>query len=437
MRNHLIFTLIICLFLFLPKNGFGQKTMPLAELDALSYKLILEPDLKQKSLKGSMMVHFLKKGTSNEVAFDCGGLEIDEVKCAELLSYRKENQKLIVKLDKMRQSDYLMAIKYHGSPRQGVQFFPEIQQAYSVFNTQDWMPCNRAPHDRASIMISLLTPDSLQGISNGRLVEKLKATPTQTSLTWEHQTPIPAYTYGFAIGKFQTYDLRVDNATFQCFSHQHSPAEMAQIFKESGLMLRFFEEKAGVKLLFQHYNQILGQAEISQEMAGFTVLRNSYGQEVLKDSTSINLGAHELAHQWWGNMLTCTTWNHFWLNEGFAVFMSSAFKESRFGRESYLKDMEIYKQTYQQVKDKGKDKPLIMPWNNPSPEDRSLVYYKGAYVLHLLREELGEDLFWQGIKKYTQTHYGKSVSTKDFQITMEKACQKDLQAFFAQWCYGK
>lgn len=431
-------TLLILVSLSLASYCFAQNQATPAALDVLSYKLILEPDLLQKSLKGEMMVRFVKNGPAGEVALDCGSLVIDDVKGAELISYRKENQKLILKLDKMAQSSYLMAIKYHGSPRQGIQFFPEIQQAYSVFSTWEWMPCNKALSDRASIQISLLIPDSLVGIGNGRLVEKLKLDKSKMSLTWVHDNPVPAYIFGFAIGKFQAYDEHSGGATFQCFSQDYSPAEMASIFKESANMLRFFEAKSGVKYPLQQYNQILGKAEVSQEMAGFTVIRNTYGKEVLKDSTQINLGAHELAHQWWGNGVTCINWNHFWLNEGFAVFMSSAFKEHRFGRASYLKDIEEYRQNYQKVKDKGLDKPLVFPnWNNPTADDRILVYYKGAYALHQLREELGDELFWQGIQEYTKAYYGKEVNTQDFQKALEKATQKDLQAFFKQWCYGK
>ena len=433
----MLIRLVLGLFL-LANYGFAQNKVMPTVLDVLSYKLILEPDLLQKSLKGEMIIRFVKTGPSAEVVLDCGSLSIDDVKCAEMISYRRENQKLFLKLNKMVESNYLMAIKYHGSPRQGIQYFPEIQQVYSVFSTSQWMPCNNVLSDRASIEISLVIPDSLVGIGNGRLVEKLKLDKGKMSLTWVHENPVPAYIFGFAVGKFQAYDQDLGGATFQCFSKDHSPAEMALIFKENANMLRFFEAKSGVKYPLQQYNQVLGKAEISQEMAGFAVIRNTYGQQVLKDSTQINLSAHELAHQWWGNGVTCVTWNHFWLNEGFAVFMSSAFKELRFGRSSYLKDIEEYRQSYQKVKDKGLDKPLVFPnWNNPSADDRTLVYYKGAYVLHLLREELGDEPFWLGIQEYTQTHYGKAVSTQDFQKTMEKATQKDLQAFFNQWCYGK
>ena len=91
---------------------------------------------------------------------------------------------------------------------------------------------------------------------------------------------------------------------------------------------------------------------------------------------------------------------------------------------------------YQKVQAAGKDRSLVFPdWNRPTPEDRTLVYQKGAYVLHLLREEMGEQAFWAGIRKYTRAYYGKSVTTADFQAAMERASRKKLTAFFDQWVY--
>jgi aminopeptidase N len=148
------------------------------------------------------------------------------------------------------------------------------------------------------------------------------------------------------------------------------------------------------------------------------------------------LGAHELAHQWWGNMVTCRNWNHFWLNEGIATFMAAAYKEHRFGREEYLREIESNRVAYQKVHDLGKDRSLVFPdWLNPTAEDRTLVYDKGAYVLHLLRGELGERAFWAGIQLYTRKYFGKSVTTPDFQKMMEQASGKDLTHFFSKWIY--
>ena len=145
---------------------------------------------------------------------------------------------------------------------------------------------------------------------------------------------------------------------------------------------------------------------------------------------------HEAAHQWWGNMVTCHAWTEFWLNEGFATFMAAAYREQRFGRDVYVKDVASMKARYEQVRERGNDRPLVFSsWDRPTADDRTLVYQKGAYVLHELRELVGDAAFWAGIRRYTTEHFGKSVTTADFQTAMEQASGMDLRAFFDRWVY--
>ncbi len=133
----------------------------------------------------------------------------------------------------------------------------------------------------------------------------------------------------------------------------------------------------------------------------------------------------------------CKNWNHFWLNEAFATCMSAAYNEYRFGKEKYNADINSYLDVYQGIKLRGNDKSLVFRgWLNPSRDDRNLVYFKGAYVLHLLRQELGDEAFWKGIKFYSQSYFGKSVSTIDFQSAMEQSCGRDLDAFFSEWVFS-
>jgi aminopeptidase N len=201
-------------------------------------------------------------------------------------------------------------------------------------------------------------------------------------------------------------------------------------------MIDFYEDKAGVKYPYPTYSQVLAAGGVEQEMSSFTALRETYGHDVLANERAIWLGAHELAHQWWGNMVTNRDWTHFWLNEGIASFMASAYKEHRFGRTEYLKDIEEYRLNYEKLRTAGKDRSLVFAdWNNPTAEDRTLVYDKGAYVIHLLRTELGEQTFWSGIRLYTRSYFGKSVTTADFQRAMEEASKRNLQEFFNKWVY--
>jgi aminopeptidase N len=110
--------------------------------------------------------------------------------------------------------------------------------------------------------------------------------------------------------------------------------------------------------------------------------------------------------------------------------------EQRFGRAEYVREVETYRPSYQKVRDAGKDKSLVFPdWLHPTNEDRALVYDKGAYVLHLMREQLGEQAFWEGIRLYTRRYFSKSLTTADFQAAMERASGKSLADFFSKWVY--
>src|SRR5262249_31150989 len=160
------------------------------------------------------------------------------------------------------------------------------------------------------------------------------------------------------------------------------------------------------------YTQVLVANTAGQEAAGFSMLSDAYGRAVLNDPPAISLIAHELAHQWWGNLVTCRDWTHFLLNEGFATFMAAAYDDRRFGSEAYRGDIEGIRVRYGEVRQTGGDRSLVFPdWNRPSASDRTIVYQKGAFVLHVLRELLGDEPFWAGIRRYTIAHAGRSVTT--------------------------
>jgi aminopeptidase N len=261
-------------------------------------------------------------------------------------------------------------------------------------------------------------------------------TNSKTIYEWRQEIPVPTYTFGFAAGRFRTLTEKHGHVRLLYLAEQFHEDELRRIFRDTADAIKFYEDRAGVRYTDATYTQVLAAGGVEQEMSGFTVMRESYGHEVLANERALWLGAHELAHQWWGNMVTCRDWNHFWLNEGMATFMAAAYKEHRFGRAEYLREIEASRASYQKVRDAGKDRSLVFPdWLHPTSEDRTLVYDKGAYVLHLLREELGERAFWAGIRRYTRAHFGKSVMTPDFQRAMEQASGKNLAKFFSRWVY--
>ena len=430
--------ILLCAFSFSIAIASAQTS---AAVDVHHYNLSIEPDIPTKTLKGSARIRFASNVNNlTSVEFDSGALEIDSVLqsgAARVFAVKDRRLKITVPAMKARQTTEL-EITYHGTPKYGIRFFPETSQVYTVFSTSQWTVCVDAPEDRATLSLTLILPPNLTPQSNGRLVSKRQSQNNKIASTWEQKNPIPTYIFGFAVGPFRVVTEKKYGVEFQYLVTSFTDDEARKIFRDTPDMLQFYEKVAGVKYGDKTYAQVLASGGVEQEMSSFTAMNEPYGKGVLADEKDIWLAAHEFAHQWWGNMVTCRDWNHFWLNEGIANFMTAAYIEHRFGRKAYLKEIERYQTSYEKVRDAGKDKSLVFPdWNRPTREDRILVYDKGAYVMHLLREEMGERAFWNGVRTFTKRYFGKSVVTADFEVVMGEAHGKRLDQFFRRWVYLK
>ena len=410
------------------------------KIDVLNYSVTLEPDIAGKSIKGIVVIQFLIESNNlTHAEFDCGDLTIDSVRLGGAPAhFAVTDHRLKVSLPSGLKTKEIREIEvnYHGTPRFGIRFFPDRQQVYTVFSTSQWMVCVDDPADKATLTFRLILPPTLTPVANGNFVSQRDFASNKRVSEWRQGTAIPSYIFGFAVGPFQVLKEKTRNVELRYLATNYSEAELRRIFRDTPGMLDFFERRAGVKYADRMYTQVLAAGSVEQEMSSFTALKESYGKQLLDNEQDLWLAAHEFAHQWWGNMVTCRDWNHFWLNEGIATFMAAAYLEHRFGRAIYLREIETYRSNYEKVRAAGKDKSLVFPdWLRPTREDRILVYDKGALVLHLLREEMGERAFWNGLSIFTQSHFGKSVVTSDFVTAMEEANGKSLEKFFAEWVY--
>ena len=436
-----VLTLLLALC-WSPETKSQEIDLP-APIDVISYEAQIEPEIPAKSVSGKVLISFVVlQNNLAEVEFDCGNLTIEAVsENAEKLAFKTSDHRVRITLLHAAKTGEKRAVKveYHGAPQFGINFFPERQQVYTEFSTSQWLVCIDAPADKATFKLKLILPAKLKVTASGRLLrERGLARGGKSFSEWEQKTAVSSYTFGFAAGAFQEASANYRSVRLRYLADSFSDAELKQMFADTADMIGFYERVAGVRYLDSTYTQVLAMGDPAQEMSSFTVMSEDYGREVLKDKGELWLIAHELAHQWWGNMVTCLDWRHFWLNEGMATFMAAAYKEHRFGRAEYLKEIAKSRARYEKVKAAGKDKPLVFPdWNKPSREDRTIVYHKGAFVLHLLREELGDKVFWRAIKDYTVKYYGQSVTTDEFEKSVEKTSGRDLSKFFTKWVYGE
>ncbi len=449
------------LLIFFSSNTNAQRLA----FDVIHYDAEVEPDIASKTVRGKVVLRISTSPPVNahakrrtptgynshvyQIELDCGQLVIDYVSEGKMplkFELADNHLKVFIPLSQIKVRN--IAIAYHGTPRRGIRFFPEQEQVYTVFSTSQWLPCIDAPHDKATLRMRLILPRAWTAVANGTLVRKISASSSRKIVhEWLQDKPISTYTFGFAAGRFVVVSERPGRPKLRYLvpiiakgpnssRPMFTPDEARRIFRDTSDMIEFYEDRSGVRYSDDAYTQVLATGGVEQEMSSFTALRDSYGKEVLANERAVWLGAHELAHQWWGNMVTCRDWNHFWLNEGIATFMAAAFLEHRYGREEYLKEIETYRTNYEKVRAAGKDKSLVFPdWLHPTTDDRTLVYDKGAYVLHLLRQELGEEPFWSGLRFYTRRYWTRSVTTPDFQRAMEEGSGKRLEAFFQRWVY--
>ena len=333
-----------------------------ASMDVLHYSATLEPDIAAKSVKGTVRIRFSTE--SQEAELNCGDLAIDSVRLAgTTLKFSVMDHRLRVSLPPAPRAGHVREIEidFHGTPRYGIRFFPDRQQVYTIFSTSQWMVCVDDPADKATLTFRLILPANLTAVANGQLVSQRALPKNKRVSEWRQSTAIPTYIFGFAAGPFHVVKEKRRNVELQYLATNYTPAEVRRIFRDTPDMLDFFEDRAGVKYADRTYTQVLAAGGVEQEMSSFTALRETYGKQLLDNEQQLWLAAHEFAHQWWGNMVTCRDWNHFWLNEGIATFIAAAYLEHRFGRAAYLREIETYRANYEKVRAAGKDKSLVFP----------------------------------------------------------------------------
>lgn len=408
------------------------------------YHLQLNPDIQIRSISGQLNLIIAAPTTDYDVlVLSVGDLFIDSVAIVTDRSiapeFTTQDGQLVIDLSSLPSAEQTeLEISYHGSPTFGLRFGGIGQEISTAFSTEQWMPVQVEPSLRATFSLDLVVPEKFTVVATGTHLNSETIDDGRVIQRWHEEEPMPAYLFGFVAGVFtQAKDDSASPTLRYLGPPNFSEQQLATIFADTRDALSFFENVSGIAYPDPEYAQVLLPNGYGQELNGMAVLDDSYGTAVLEDSNAIWLAIHEIAHQWWGNRVTNAEWTHFWLNEGIVSFLTAAYFEQRYGREAYDKLIGESRRQYELLINSSVDKPLVFPdWDSPTRSDRMVVYEKGAYVMHLLREQLGDELFWTGLKEYTQRHWQNSVYSEDLQRAMEDATGTDLGSFFAKWVYN-
>lgn len=362
----------------------------------------------------------------------------DSVK-GPVIAYSHANDQLKLLLDRQFQhGEHVdVTVYYHGSPQytswnlpfffqyDGHWLITTLSQPYAARN---WWPCKDQPDDKAdSVSISVTVPESLVVASNGRLESVEYLSGNRARYNWLETYPIVTYLVSLAIAQYELVVEWYVSAEGDSVPVHHYVVEAD-----------WADEFAAVIPAMGIFADLFGPYPFEREKYGHALFPWDGGMEH-QTCTSIgwfpdysgwnDILVHELAHMWWGDMVTCETWHHIWLNEGFAVYSEALWHEAIGGEEAYH--------------DKISDERYLGPGTiyvedplNDNIFDYGLTYQKAGYVLHMLRHVVGEQFFFGGLMNYRQTHEYSTAVTDDFRDCIEDLGWGDLDWFFDQWIYS-
>ena len=414
--------------------------------------LTLDPEVTH--IEGSVTHHIsaLQEETG-VILLHADELTIDEVTNGDgdALQWQHDGESLTITPGKPLHvgDEYDVTIRYHGTPRRGIYFihpdagYPDKRhEAWTQGQDEDakyWFPCFDHPSEKASTELIARVPEGYTALSNGALLSSETKDGT-TVWHWKQQLPHSAYLVTLAVGRFEEVMLEDGPVPMAAYVPEGTREDAIRAFGKTPAMVRHFSERFGIEYPYEKYAQVVVQDFIFGGMENTTATTMIdiilFDERAALDFDMDDLVAHELAHQWWGDLLTCREWSHGWLNEGFATWSEVLWKEHDKGLDEADYDRLLMMRRYFQ-EDSGEYRRPIVDRRYEEPIDLfdRHLYEKGGLVLHMLRHELGEAAYWRAVHTYAAHNRGRTVVTEDLRRAIEDATGRNLDGFLDQWVY--
>lgn len=344
-----------------------------------------------------------------------------------------------------------LSVQYHGSPRR--HFFwrdtdrdGELKTANMIFTLCEpvgasyWFPCLDYPSDRTSSEVIATVPKGFTSISNGDLTSRTVSADGQWETHhWLFAPEHVTYLISLVVGKFGVVHDTWRGIPVDYYCKPGMEEDARATMGNTPAMLDFYSRIFGVDYPYSKYAQVPVKDFPAAGMEHTTC--TTMFEHIVKDPHALlgddedGLISHELVHQWFGDLLTCKSWPHLWLNEGFATYFQAVWTEHANGKDEFLCDLYGKAESYFHEAE-SYTRPIVTNQFESAGEmfDRH-AYPKSAWVLHMLRNELGDALFYRAIQHYCRSHQNQLVDTDDFQNACETVSGKSLDRFFEQWVY--
>jgi len=439
--------------------------------DLVHTKLDVHFDYTNQFLNGKEWVtlkpHFYP---TDSLRLDAKGMDIKQVSLvngAQLipLKYVYDDNSLLIKLDRnyLAKEQYTVYLDYTAKPNllkvqgsaaindaKGLYFINpdertanKPRQIWTQGETEAssaWFPTIDRPNQKTTAEISMTVLDNYVSLSNGALSNQQKNSDGTRTDTWKMDLPHAPYLFMMAVGDFKIYQDKYNNIPVDYYLEPKYAPYAKDIFGKTPAMMDFYSKTLGVPYPWNKYAQIVCRDYVSGAMENTSA--TLHGEHVQKtkrellDDNQEGTIAHELFHQWFGDLVTAESWSNLTMNESFATFGEVIWREHDGGKDRGDKSRFEKLQSYLKSTKNGKS-PTLARYYYHDKEDMfdNISYAKGSLILYALKEQMGDEAFYQSLKKYLTDNSFKTGEPQQLRLAMEEVTGKDWAPYFNQWYY--
>ena len=412
-------------------------------------------NVEQRQVRGevSESVAALRDGIS-ELKFDSVDLKIESVEVdGKTAKFSILPKQLVVSLVRPaeRGERHKVLIRYEGQPKKGLYFilpdknYPhqpkEVWTQGEAEDTRYYVPLYDYPNDRTTSEMLLTVPAAWITVSNGRLVGVKDESDGMKTWDWKQSEPLSTYLLSAVAGEFVEREDSWHGVPLRYVVPHGEESAIEPTFARTKEMLDLFSSRLGVPYPWQQYAQTFVDEFVAGGMentSATTLTTRALVNPKLAAENRVGadtVTSHEMAHQWFGDLVTCKDWGNLWLNEGFATYFQHFWMEQHYGADDA--EYEFWRDQNQWFRQTRLfPVPIVSRDFEDSTEFEGNIYDKGSWVLKMLREKLGDDDFFRALHRYLETNRGQNVVTADLQKSIEQATSVNVDQFFQQWVYG-
>ena len=443
--------LFVFTFLALPETTFTQdQDRRLQEIDIQHYRFQLELNDADNVIKGEATIDISFLKPINEFTLDLvalqeeegKGMKVQKIKIGEQqLDFQHQGEALRITLGSTTQpgTQKSLTIYYQGIPADGLIIGRNKYGDRTFFGdnwpnrAHHWLPTVDHPADKATVEFIVIAPNHYQVIANGIQIEETDVSPQSKLTHWKTEVRLPTKIMVIGVARFAVQlSGKVGDIPVQTWVYPQNRDEGFYDFHQAIKVLQFFIDNIG-----PYPYKKLANVQSKTRYGGMENASNIFYTEssVTGQRQHESLIAHEIAHQWFGDSASEANWYHVWLSEGFATYLTDLYFEETAGTSTFRERMQ---NSRQRVTDYAKRD--LSPVINTKVKDYNLLlnansYQKGSWVLHMLRQEIGEEAFWKTLRQYYQKFHLDNALSEDFQKVAEQISRKKLSSFFNQWLY--